>query len=77
MQVGGGNLTNPLFGYVPQHVEIKVGEIVNWYVKPGVPAYTVTFVFDNNVPMHKINQRSITYSGGLSGIVDAGVDADN
>lgn len=49
VQVGGGNLTNPLFGYVPQHVEVKVGEIVNWYVKPGVPAepHTVTFVFDN------------------------------
>lgn len=49
VQVGGGNLTNPLFGYVPQHIEVKVGEMVNWYVKPGVPAepHTVTFAFDN------------------------------
>ena len=25
VQVGGGALTNPLFGYTPQNVEIKVG----------------------------------------------------
>jgi plastocyanin len=49
VQVGGGSLTSPLFGYTPQNVEIKVGETVLWYVKPLVPAepHTVTFVFDN------------------------------
>jgi hypothetical protein len=25
VQVGGGSLTNPLFGYTPQDLEIKVG----------------------------------------------------
>jgi plastocyanin len=49
VQVGGGSLTNPLFGYTPQNVEIKVGGSVVWYVRPLVPGepHTVTFVFDN------------------------------
>ena len=49
VQVGGGNLTNPLFGYKPQEVSVKVGETVLWYVRPQAPAepHTVTFVFDN------------------------------
>jgi len=49
VQVGGGSLTNPLFGYTPQNVETKVGGSVVWYVRPSVPAepHTVTFVFDN------------------------------
>jgi plastocyanin len=49
VQVGGGNLTNPLFGYKPEKVEIKAGETVIWNVPPLVPAepHTVTFVFDN------------------------------
>ncbi|HXX96337.1 MAG TPA: plastocyanin/azurin family copper-binding protein [Candidatus Bathyarchaeia archaeon] len=48
VQVGGGSLTNPLFGYTPQDVQIKVGGSVVWYVRPLVPAepHTVTFVFD-------------------------------
>ncbi|PWU79862.1 MAG: hypothetical protein DLM72_15315 [Candidatus Nitrosopolaris wilkensis] len=49
VQVGGGSLSNPLFGYTPQNVEIKVGQTVVWYVRPRVAAepHTVTFVFDN------------------------------
>jgi plastocyanin len=49
VQVGGGDPTNPLFGYIPQNVEIKAGSSVVWYVRPFVPAepHTVTFVFDN------------------------------
>lgn len=37
-----------LMGLLPQHVEIKVGQTVNWYVRPSVPAdpHTVTFVID-------------------------------
>jgi len=49
VQVGGGDPTNPLFGYIPQNVEIKAGSSVVWYVRPFVPAepHTVTFVFNN------------------------------
>ncbi len=49
VQVGGGTLSNPFFGYTPQNVEIKDGETVVWYVRPLVAAepHTVTFVFDN------------------------------
>lgn len=62
VQVGGGSLTNPLFGYTPENVEIKVGETVLWYVKPLVPAepHTVTFVFDNKTMINGFlpsNQR--------------------
>jgi plastocyanin len=53
VQVGGGSPTNPLFGYTPQDVQIKVGSSVVWYVRPLVPAepHTVTFVFDNRTMM--------------------------
>jgi plastocyanin len=49
VQVGGGDPTNPLFGYKPQNVEIKDGQSVVWNVPAFVPAepHTVTFVFDN------------------------------
>lgn len=35
--VGGGSLTNPLFGYTPENVEIKVGQTVLWYAQPSGP----------------------------------------
>jgi plastocyanin len=62
VQVGGGSVSNPLFGYTPQNVEIKAGETVVWYVRPLVPAepHTVTFVFDNKTMINGFlpgNQR--------------------
>ena len=40
--------TNPLFGYISQNVEIKVGSSVVWYVRQAqAEPHTVTFVFDN------------------------------
>ena len=62
VQVGGGSLSNPLFGYTPQNVEIKAGETIVWYVRPLVPAepHTVTFVFDNKTMINGFlpgNQR--------------------
>lgn len=62
VQVGGGSLSNPLFGYTPQNVGIKAGETVVWYVRPLVPAepHTVTFVFDNKTMINGFlpgNQR--------------------
>jgi plastocyanin len=54
VQVGGGSLTNPLFGYTPHDVQIKVGGSVVWYVRPLAPAepHTVTFVFDNKTMIY-------------------------
>jgi plastocyanin len=65
VQVGGGNLTNPLFGYKPQEVSVKVGQTVLWYVKPQEPAepHTVTFVFDNTTRVNGFvpsNQRTFS-----------------
>ena len=62
VKVGGGGLANPLFGYTPQNVEIKVGGSLTWYVPPLVPAepHTVTFVFDNKTMINGFlpsNQR--------------------
>lgn len=50
VQVGGGSISNPLFGYLPQNVEINAGGTVLWYTRPLVPGepHTVTFIFDNN-----------------------------
>jgi plastocyanin len=67
VQVGGGNLTNPLFGYKPQAVNVKVGETVLWYVKPQAPAepHTVTFVFDNTTRVNGFvpsNERTFSPS---------------
>src|SRR3712207_8338241 len=31
VEAGGGNSTAPLTVYVPQNVEIKVGQTINWY----------------------------------------------
>jgi len=53
VQVGGGTLTNPLFGYTPQNVEIKVGSSVVWYVRQAqAEPHTVTFVFDKNTMLN-------------------------
>src|SRR5215467_4936815 len=50
VQVGGGNWTNPLMGYKPQKVDIKVGDSVVWNVPSSAPQepHTVTFVLGNN-----------------------------
>jgi plastocyanin len=50
VQVGGGTPTNPLFGYTPQKVDIKVGDSVVWKAPSSAPQepHTVTFVLGNN-----------------------------
>ncbi|MGB6528599.1 MAG: hypothetical protein WBF33_10870 [Candidatus Nitrosopolaris sp.] len=50
VQVGGGSWTNPLMGYKPQKVEIKVGDSVVWNAPSSAPQepHTVTFVLGNN-----------------------------
>lgn len=46
---GGGNGTAPLTAYIPENIEIKVGQTVTWYnpTTVGEP-HTVTFIFDAN-----------------------------
>ncbi len=46
---GGGNYSAPLTIYIPDKVEVTVGQPVNWYnpTEVGEP-HTVTFVMDNN-----------------------------
>jgi plastocyanin len=49
VNVGGGNATAPWDTYLPQNLEIKVGQNVTW-LNPSVVAepHTVTFVLDSN-----------------------------
>jgi plastocyanin len=49
VNVGGGNATAPWDTYLPQNLEIKVGQNVTW-LNPSVVAepHTVTFVLDPN-----------------------------
>ena len=46
---GGGNYSAPYTIFVPEHVEVKVGQTVNWHnpTEVGEP-HTVTFVMDNS-----------------------------
>jgi plastocyanin len=48
VQAGGGNSTNMLAAFVPQHVQISVGQSVTWN-NPSTVAepHTVTFVLNN------------------------------
>jgi len=48
VHVGGGNITSPLTAFVPQQVQIGVGQSVIWD-NPSIVAepHTVTFVLDN------------------------------
>ncbi len=46
---GGGNYSAPFTVYVPDKVEVKVGQAVNWYNPTDVgEPHTVTFVLDNS-----------------------------
>lgn len=48
IQAGGGNSTAPLTVFVPQNMQIKVGESVTWDNPSMVgEPHTVTFVLDN------------------------------
>jgi plastocyanin len=50
VNVGGGNATAPWDTYLPQNLEIKVGQNVTW-LNPSVVAepHTITFVLDPNM----------------------------
>ena len=50
VDVGGGNITYPLFGYNPQKIQISVGDSVTWTgVSQMEEPHTVTFVNDKTL----------------------------
>jgi plastocyanin len=58
---GGGNGSAPLTLFIPQNVEIKVGESVIWYNPTSVAEpHTVTFVLDNNSMTGVISPLSVS-----------------
>src|ERR671910_3702162 len=50
VEAGGGNSTAPLTVYVPQNIQIKAGQSVNWYnPTPVGEPHSVTFLQDNRL----------------------------
>jgi plastocyanin len=50
VEVGGGNITYPLFGYNPQKIQISVGDSITWKgVSQMEEPHTVTFVNDKTL----------------------------
>ncbi|MDQ4057428.1 MAG: hypothetical protein M3156_08455 [Thermoproteota archaeon] len=50
VEAGGGNSTAPLTVYVPQHIEIKAGQTINWYnPTPVGEPHSVTFLQDGRL----------------------------
>jgi len=48
VHAGGGNSTNMLAAFVPQHVQISIGQSVTWdNPSPVAEPHTVTFVLNN------------------------------
>ena len=50
VEAGGGNSTAPLTIYVPQNIEIKAGQTINWYnPTPVGEPHSVTFLQDGRL----------------------------
>ncbi len=50
VEAGGGNSTAPLTAYVPQNIEIKAGQTINWYnPTPVGEPHSVTFLQDGSL----------------------------
>jgi plastocyanin len=50
VEAGGGNSTSPLTVFVPQHIEIKAGQTINWYnPTPVGEPHSVTFLQDDSL----------------------------
>jgi len=50
VEAGGGNSTAPLTVFVPQHIEIKAGQTINWYnPTPVGEPHSVTFLQDGRL----------------------------
>ena len=49
VEAGGGNSTVPLTVYVPQNIQIKTGQAINWYnPTPVGEPHSVTFLKDKH-----------------------------
>ena len=63
VQAGGGNKTTTLTQFIPQTIEIKVGDNVTWY-NPSqvVDPHTVSFVLDNKTMAYEVVPFLVTNS---------------
>ena len=63
VQAGGGNKTTTLTQFIPQTIEIKVGDNVTWY-NPSqvVDPHTVSFVLDNKTMAYEVVPFRVTNS---------------
>lgn len=66
---GGGNYTAPFTVYIPDKIEVSVGQPVNWYnpTEVGEP-HTVTFVMDNNTMAGVVSPLSVSNSATFSAL---------
>ena len=66
---GGGNRTSPLTAFVPQSIQIGVGQSVTWD-NPSVVAepHTVTFVLDNKTATGIVSPFAVQISTQFSSI---------
>ena len=66
---GGGNSTNVLVQYIPQHLVIKAGQSVSWYNPTSVgEPHTVTFALDNKTMTNVVGPFSLQGSTQLTAI---------
>lgn len=66
---GGGNYTAPLTVYIPDRIEVNVGQPVNWYnpTEVGEP-HTVTFVMDNSTMAGVVSPLSVSNATTFSAL---------
>ena len=66
---GGGNYTAPFTVYIPDEIEVNVGQPVNWYnpTEVGEP-HTVTFVMDNSTMAGVVSPLSISNTTTFSAL---------
>ena len=69
VHAGGGNNTSPLTAFVPQHVQISVGQSVTWN-NPSVVAepHTVSFALDNKTATGIVSPFAVPNSTQFSAI---------
>jgi plastocyanin len=66
---GGGNYTAPLTVYIPDKIEVNIGQPVNWYnpTEVGEP-HTVTFVMDNSTMAGVVSPLSVSNTTTFSAL---------
>jgi plastocyanin len=69
IQAGGGNSTAPLTVFVPQNMQISVGESITWDNPSTVgEPHTVTFVLDNTTMTNIVSPFSVPNSTQFTAI---------